>query len=450
MMLIANLWNRLVTLARLLTAGLWAVASLSIGMAGAFFAGRGGAGIKAFLLQPASQRKVFAALRLLAPNLSLSQVLIKCYDNSGTVIVSRGVDVREVLDRQADFEVVYEPRMRAITGEANFFLGMQDGADYRHDTSLMQLAMRRSDVETRVAPLVRREATRLVAARPDRLDLPTELTRLAPAAIVTSYFGIDTLGTADLITWASEMFWYLFLDLDAQTALDQRALAAAKACRLGIDTAIADRKRSGAIGDDVLGRCLTLQAATPEFDDLAIRNNLIGLVIGAIPTLSKAACQALDYLLDHPDLLAKAQAAARQGDEATVGRYLLEALRFNPVNPVIYRRAVRDCVIARSTLRACTIPAGRMVLASNLSAMFDPGFAEQSDRFWPERPFGEYMLWGYGLHTCFGAEINRAALPAMLTPVLAKQSLRRAEGAPGRLRLDEMNFPEEFVVTYSR
>ena len=31
-------------------------------------------------------------------------------------------------------------------------------------------------------------------------------------------------------------------------------------------------------------------------DDLGIRNNLIGLIIGAIPTTSKAAIQALDQL----------------------------------------------------------------------------------------------------------------------------------------------------------
>ena len=82
------------------------------------------------------------------PNLVLSRQLIGAYPNTGTAIVTRHQDVIEVLDRNADFEVVYEPKMRAITGGENFFLGMQDTALYTRDVSNMRLAMRRDDVAT--------------------------------------------------------------------------------------------------------------------------------------------------------------------------------------------------------------------------------------------------------------------------------------------------------------
>ena len=60
--------------------------------------------------------------------------------------------------------------------------------------------------------------------------------------------------------------------------------------------------------DDVLGRCLVLQKANQAgMDDLGIRNNLIGLIIGAIPTISKACVQVLDQLLDRPRALESAQ-----------------------------------------------------------------------------------------------------------------------------------------------
>ena len=119
-----------------------------------------------------------------------------------------------------------------------------------------------------------------------------------------------------------------------------------------------------------LARCLAAQAAgVPGMSDLDIRNNLVGLIIGAIPTLSKASVQALDQLLDRPAALVGAQRAAAADDDAALGAHVFEAMRFNPVNPIIYRRAVRDAVIAPSTLRARRVKAGTMVLA------WIPGYA---------------------------------------------------------------------------
>jgi hypothetical protein len=96
--------------------------------------------------EPRLQRIALRALRAFVPNLVLSRQLIGAYPNTGTAIVTRYQDVVEVLDRNADFEVVYEPKMRAITGGENFFLGMQDTALYTRDVSNMRLAMRRDDV----------------------------------------------------------------------------------------------------------------------------------------------------------------------------------------------------------------------------------------------------------------------------------------------------------------
>src|SRR3979490_1204064 len=53
---------------------------------------------------------------------------IPSYDNGGTAMVTRFEDVKEVLARDGEFEVVYGPRMIEITGGQNFFLGTQDTA----------------------------------------------------------------------------------------------------------------------------------------------------------------------------------------------------------------------------------------------------------------------------------------------------------------------------------
>ena len=118
---------------------------------GAAILSASGDGLKAkaaaAIQDPRFQRVALRPLRAFLPTLVLPRPLIGAYPNTGTAIVTRYQDVVEVLDRNADFEVVYEPKMRAITGGENFFLGMQDTALYTRDVSNMRLAMRRTDVD---------------------------------------------------------------------------------------------------------------------------------------------------------------------------------------------------------------------------------------------------------------------------------------------------------------
>ncbi len=408
---------------------------------------RGGEGdvktrIGAALKATSGQRLVFAVLRAFAPNLAIKKSLVKAYDNSSTAIVTRYKDVLEVLDRDDVFEVVYEPRMRAITGNENFFLGMQNTARYARDVSNMRLAMRREDVAEIVKPFAEQQATELVEAAKGSIDVPQDLTLVVPTRMVGRYFGTPGPSEQDMIDWTTIMFWYLFIDLGAEEAVIAKAEDAAQKCRGYLDEAIRERKAQPTQDDDVLNRCLAMQGADlPRMDDLGIRNNLIGLIIGAIPTISKSANHALDQLLDRPEALAAAQAAAQADDDELLARYVFEAFRFNPANPVIYRRAAADTVIARSTLRARKIPKGAMVFAANLSAMFDPMQLPSPNEFRVDRPWADYILWGYGMHTCFGAYINRAVIPIILKPLLKQRNLRRAAGDAGRMDNQGTPFP---------
>jgi cytochrome P450 len=415
-------------------------------LGGAIMNGKGPtkARVTPLLAKNSTQLHIFAVLRGFLPNLVFSRVLVKAYENTGTAIVTRAEDVIEVLDREADFAVVYEPKMRKLTGGENFFLGMQDGAQYQHDVSIMRIVMAREDVQAVIVPLARREAERLAAAHPNCIDLPPDLTTRVPAAIVRDYFGAPGPSEDELIAWATVLFWWLFQELSGDPQIEARALDAASKLCASVDETIRQRKASGEKKDDLVGRALALQTSRPEFTDLAIRNNLVGLIIGAIPTLSKACVLATESLLARPEALAGARAAAKSGDEAALAAHVFEALRFNPLNPVIYRRANRDVTIAASTLRARRIRKGSMVFASNLSAMFDPLKIDDPRAFRTSRPWGDYLLWGYGFHACFGAHINRAVLPVMLRPVLARENLRPAGEIDGG---DTPPFPQHFTVT---
>lgn len=408
-----------------------------------------GGGLAALFATSDTQRRVFALLRAVWPNLVLRRRLIAAYDNSGTAVVTRQADVTEVLEREADFAVVYEPRMRVITGGENFFLGMQDSTEYVRDVSLMRLVVRRDDVAQCIIPPVASRAEAIVAAAPGRIDVPATLTLPVLSHLVGMYFGTPGPTERDLTEGTTAMFWWLFADLAADEAVTRLATGAAANTRAWLDAAIAARHATPTEADDVLNRCLALQATgTPGMDDLGIRNNLIGLLIGLVPTLSKASVLALAQLLDRPDALAGARAAAQGDDDALLAAHVFEALRFDPVNPIIYRRAVADTEIARGTLRARRIPAGTMVLAANLSAMFDPLAVEAPDAFRTDRPWRDTMLWGYGMHACFGAHINRVVVPHLLKPLLARPGLRRAEGAAGQVDGGGSPFPAHFSVVW--
>ena len=398
---------------------------------------------------PTTQRAVLSVLRAFLPIFSTSRVLVKAYPNTGTAIVARRDDVLDVLSRDADFEVVYGPRMRKLTDGDNFFLGMKPGWDYERDVSAMRLAARRSDVPETIVPRAAALAEKLVSDSGGRLDLPPGLTLQVPWDMTDTYFGVGGPSADAMQQWTTALFHYLFGDLGADPETETTAMEDAAALRRYLDEAIATRKATPTGADDVLNRCLALQAAdTPGMSDLGIRNNLLGLLIGAVPTISKASCLALDELFRRPNQLAKAQRAARSGDDGLVAQCLWEALRFNPHNPVIYRRATRDAVIARSSLRSVTIKKGRMVFASNYSAMFDRRGVPAPNEFRTDRPWETYIHWGSGMHRCFGDAINRAVIPAMLKPLLAQENLRRAPGNIGRIDTGGTAFPQHFVVEF--
>ena len=445
----SRLPGALLTRLRLLAQGLLALPRLALIVIAAWRNGAGPARdrITAALATSPALRAGFDFARAFWPNPALSRRFITAYANTGTVIVTRYDDVKDVLRRDGEFTVVYGPRMQAVTGGHNFFLGMQDSPDYTRDVSNMRLVVRRDDLPGRVAPFLAHTASVLAAAAGARIDVPAALTRRVPARLVAEYFGTPGPDEDLLIEWATLLFWYLFNDLQADPQLDARALAAAEGLRSWLDQTIVARKQAPRASDDVLARCLALQASgTPGMGDLEIRNNLLGLIVGAIPTQSRAAVQVLNQLLLQPQALAAAQQAARSDDDEGLARHVLEALRFDPINPMIYRYASCDAVIAPNTWRARKVRAGTMVFAANLSAMFDPLRIADPGSFRVDRPSSDYILWGDGLHTCFGAHLNRVALPAMLKPLLRRPGLRRAAGPAGQIDCQGTPFPVHFWV----
>ncbi|ATB35601.1 hypothetical protein CYFUS_001015 [Cystobacter fuscus] len=111
------------------------------------------------------------------------------------------------------------------------------------------------------------------------------------------------------------------------------------------------------------------------------------------------------------------------------------------------RTCHEDYVLARGTDREMQIPKGTLVIASTLSAMFDPEVMQEPDEYRVDRPAQGYMHFGRGLHTCYGERINHLVLPEVLGSLLCLRNLRRAPGGEGRMKF-EGPFPNRLVVQF--
>jgi len=352
-----------------------------------------------------------------------------------TYVVTRYDDVREVFLADRDFPAPYRAKLDVIMGNAPFFLGMGDTPEYRRDTATMRLAVRREDVESRLAAKTLARAEAIVAGAGGRLEVVDTLARALTFEVLGDYFGVPDPPGADLRVWATRLFEFQFADSRDDPSLRKEVDAIAPALRLHIDNLIASRRRNREVKDDVLGRCLLLQEKeAPDLTDVQIRSALIGFIVGGLPQPPMVAPHALEQLLRRPRELAGAQRAARTNDDSLLARYVFEALRYDPLAPGLQRTVAHDHRIAEGTRRSVTVPAGASMLVAFSSAMMDKRRIPSPREFRTDRLAHEYLHFGHGLHTCFGIHINHSLIPLMLKPLLRRDGLRRVSGSLGRLR----------------
>src|ERR1700704_236793 len=354
-------------------------------------------------------------------------IFIVAYKGKRFALVTRFDDVAEVLSRPNVFDVIYAPKISVIMDGDNIFLGMHDVEQATRDKTTMRMTAPRAEALTRVKPDVTALAEQVMAkaAPAGRIDLAMELTQDVTTRFFGSYFGTPGPDVKTLSDQARLLFQYMFADMANDPALDARARPVAAALRSYVEGAIVERKQARGSHNDILERCLQFQdLGLPGMDDRGIRNNLIRLIVGAMPQAPMLIPQLFDILLDRPKELAGAQAAARADDDAAVARYVFEASRYFPLTPGLFRDATEDYRLAGGSWRARTIPAGTRVMAATRSAMFDGRRVPDPTSFRLDRPDYSYMHFGAGMHECFGLYMNREMVPAICKAGLKRSGLR--------------------------
>lgn len=378
--------------------------------------------------------------------------------------VVRHQDVSEVRRRSEEFAAPYGAEMVQLTGGANFLLGMSDGPGYRRQLDLMRKVLRPEDVETLIANNARRLSEELIAVCAGEIDAVEDYLFRVAAETCADYFGLEVEDPIAFSQWLMSLSALLFADYTGEEHVHQLALAGAARIRRVIDTAIA---RARAVGEGrvdlgagpevaaaraawyastVVGRLVQLQLADPVNgpSDAEIRAIVMGTAVGYVPTGGGAGGNILNVLLGRPEWLARAHRAARDNDDAMLGKIIAEAMRFAPpIDPGLPRYATRAARVGR-----VAFPEGATLLVASAAAMFDGRVIDHPGAFDPDRDMSRDLQFGGDfLHYCLGDRIAQALLLHSLKQLLRQAELRRASGKRGKLSTIGP-FPQHLTVTF--
>ena len=175
----------------------------------------------------------------------------------------------------------------------------------------MRRVMRADDLP-KLGERAETRAKAIVDGSGGRVEVVDQLVRRVTFDMLTEYFGIPEPAQGRLDVWATRLFEFQFASSPKDRDLRKQVEEIAPAFRAHIDREIGRRKVEGDRRDDVLGRCLALQAAgEPGFSDVQIRTAILCMIVGGPPQPPMVVPQAMEQLLRRPDALAAACDAAR-------------------------------------------------------------------------------------------------------------------------------------------
>src|SRR5262249_41712158 len=275
-----------------------------------------------------------------------------------------------------------------------------EGQAYERQKRFMNAAFLHSDIETIVKPMAARFANEILDKAGGRVNGVRDLLTRVSTKICEAYYGIPIPDEDAFAEWTIVMSVLFFGDPFGRESLKRLAVAAAPHIRRLIDNAIAEAKAGRADENTVVARLVKLQQTESDPpDDAEIRAILTGMTTGFTPTNTVSGGHMLSVVLEKPEVLEQALKAAKEDRDADLWHILFEAMRFRPLNFGPFRYCNQDYRLASGR----KIRAGTTVLASTLAAMRDSSRVPHPSKFDPSRPRDQYLLFGHGMHACYGA-----------------------------------------------
>jgi cytochrome P450 len=379
---------------------------------------------------------------LLRTGLGLAREFRPVLRLGNNVFVTSSSAVREVLAREDDFlsGVLYAPKMKL----GPFVLGMDKSGQYLAERAALVRALK--DKGNSFSEIVGQEARAAAHALRGAhgVDLVSSFVEPVMVRAASRFYGVPTLGAkssyldagegdATFALWLRKLGAVIGSSSPAPFGLEALALRLAEEVLPHLRRAVARHRDQtlGREGPTVIGT-LMADKESPLDDEGIVRS--VGGMMTAGATVCKAFLHAVHALLKRPTELRGAALAAEQGDADRVRAYHWEALRFQPVFPLLVRYCARATEIGAPGPHTTEVPAGAMVVVAPVTAMFDLSVTERPEMFRVGRPPQSYLHFGAGQHRCIGEWLAGGALPAMFGALCELPGF--LDTAPGRLEYD--------------
>jgi cytochrome P450 len=202
---------------------------------------------------------------------------------------------------------------------------------------------------------------------------------------------------------------------------------------------IAERRADPNLAERTDALAMLVRAADDEGRQMTaaeLRDQLMTLLLAGHDTTATALSWALERLTRHPDVLARAVAAAQAHDDEYLDAVARETLRIRPVVFDVGRVLTEPVEVAGYRLPAgvTVIPAIGLVHASN--AVYD-----NPEQFDPDRMLGTtqspttWLPFGGGNRRCLGANLALAEMRLVLGEVLRRVTLKTTTERGERIRV---------------
>ena len=356
--------------------------------------------------------------------------LVRFFGIWSRLLVVRYSDAVDILGRETDFTSAEGYAPSILTGP--FLLGLDRAPLYESDKALLHKVVRPADLEV-VRQGLRAFLATVTSGLKGQFDLVNDVAAPAATHVITDYFGVPDC--AELKLWLRRLAAYIV----AGRFADEDTLALAHAAADGLHAHVrlavtAAQAAAPPVPDTVFARLLAQTGgATKPQDEAMVVRNLCGLLWVSHAVIVQAITLAMDELLRHPKEFAVARDAAIKSEINAVEAWTFEALRFNPVFPILPRYCPRDTTIVDKTGASHAIAANSKLAVWPIGAMFDPDAVKDPGEFRSDRALALSMVFGHGMHQCFGEHIARVELPEMMMALLKLSDLRRPDVGPGAI-----------------
>lgn len=360
-------------------------------------------------------------------------------------LVTRYEDVRDVLTLNDIFttDLLKQNMLRFI---GNTVVELPPSPEYEQRKSILRLAFPMEDVGRYRHILLEESAALLSAILP---DVPFDLIRYAkilPAKAISRYLGLGELPVEKVVQWMHDINEGAVRNLANVPHINEAAAAASAEVKPQIKE-ILERTRSRLPGGKptsaptfwerlfgnaqppmieppakptVLERYLMMQSVTPTYTaDEDIVSSLLFMMSACVDLTATAITNVMVELMQRPEILERAIAAAQKDADDEIAGYVWEALRFRQPSPGVINTCAQDYTLGRGTEHEQTIKAGTLVLACSISAMHDPSAIEAPMEFRVGRPWHlAYTFFEAGLHTCHGKYFSMVQVPLAVKQLL--------------------------------